>query len=143
MLVYAHRHDQPLHAAALAALTRLAESAEPWAIPVFCLTEFLRVVTHPKIFRTPHTAQEGVAAIENLLASPSVQLLNPGRRFSEFLAATTLEVGAVGNLVFDVQIVALCREHGVREILTEDRDFDRFRRLRVRRLSVATVPPSG
>lgn len=135
MLVYAHRDDQPRHAAALAALTRLAESPEPWAIPVFCLTEFLRVVTHPKIFRKPHTAQEGVRAIENLLASPSVQLLNPGHRFPEFLAETTLEVGAVGNLVFDVQIVALCREHGVREILTEGRDFDRFRRLRVRRLS--------
>jgi uncharacterized protein len=143
VLVYAHRDDQPRHAVALAALTRLAESSEPWAIPVFCLTEFLRVVTHPKIFRKPHTAQEGVRAIENLLASPSVQLLNPGHRFPEFLAETTLEVGAVGNLVFDVQIVALCREHGVREILTEDRDFDRFRRLRVRRLSGATVPPSG
>jgi predicted nucleic acid-binding protein len=28
--------------------------------------------------------------------------------------------------VFDAQIVALCLEHGVRDILTEDRDFGRF-----------------
>lgn len=98
------------------------------------MTEFLRVVTHPKIFRVPHSSEEGVAAIQNLLASPSLRVLNPGPRFPELLAATALEVSAAGNLVFDVQIVALCREHGVQEILTEDRDFDRFRGLGVRRL---------
>ena len=42
--------------------------------------------------------------------------------------------GTVGNLVFDAQIVAVCREHGVSCLLTEDRDFDRFRRLRTERL---------
>jgi predicted nucleic acid-binding protein len=31
-----------------------------------------------------------------------------------------------GNLAFDAQLVAVCREHGVVEILTEDRDFARF-----------------
>jgi len=31
-----------------------------------------------------------------------------------------------GNLVFDAEIAALCREHGVERILTEDRDFGRF-----------------
>jgi predicted nucleic acid-binding protein len=31
-----------------------------------------------------------------------------------------------GDLAFDAQLVAVCREHGVVEILTEDRDFARF-----------------
>jgi predicted nucleic acid-binding protein len=31
-----------------------------------------------------------------------------------------------GNLVFDAQIAAVCREHGVDRILTEDHDFGRF-----------------
>ena len=44
------------------------------------------------------------------------------------------EVGAVGNLIFDAQIVALCREHGVSKLITEDRDFDRFKRLRTEQL---------
>jgi len=39
-----------------------------------------------------------------------------------------------GNLVFDAQIVALCRESGVSQLLTEDRDFGRFARLDVTRL---------
>jgi predicted nucleic acid-binding protein len=30
-----------------------------------------------------------------------------------------------GNLVYDAQIAAVCREHGVTEILTNDRDFER------------------
>jgi predicted nucleic acid-binding protein len=33
---------------------------------------------------------------------------------------------ATGNLVHDAHIVALCIEHGVRELLTGDRDFARF-----------------
>jgi predicted nucleic acid-binding protein len=28
--------------------------------------------------------------------------------------------------VFDAEIAAVCREHGVERILTEDRDFSRF-----------------
>ena len=41
---------------------------------------------------------------------------------------------ARGNLVFDAQIVALCREHGISTILTNDRDFRRFETPRVRLL---------
>ncbi|MEN8150330.1 MAG: PIN domain-containing protein [Planctomycetota bacterium] len=42
--------------------------------------------------------------------------------------------GVLGNLVFDAQIAAVCLENGARTILTEDRDFARFRRLTVRPL---------
>jgi predicted nucleic acid-binding protein len=44
------------------------------------------------------------------------------------------EADAAGNLVFDAQIAALCREAGVSRILTEDRGFDRFERLAIERL---------
>jgi predicted nucleic acid-binding protein len=36
------------------------------------------------------------------------------------------EADARGNLVFDAQIIALCREHGVSKILSNDRDLERF-----------------
>ncbi len=48
--------------------------------------------------------------------------------------AASLAAGARGNLVFDAQIVALCREHGISTILTNDRDFRRFETPRVRLL---------
>lgn len=44
------------------------------------------------------------------------------------------EADASGNLVFDAQIVVLCREPGVSALLTEVRDFDRFRDSPTRRL---------
>jgi predicted nucleic acid-binding protein len=42
------------------------------------------------------------------------------------LARAVRDGDLVGNLVFDAQIVAVCRERGARVLLTEDRDFDRF-----------------
>jgi predicted nucleic acid-binding protein len=42
------------------------------------------------------------------------------------LHAALEEARATGNLAFDAQIVAVCREHGVRALVTEDRDFRRF-----------------
>jgi predicted nucleic acid-binding protein len=35
-----------------------------------------------------------------------------------------------GNVVFDAQIAAVCLEHGATMLLTEDRDFTRFRSLK-------------
>jgi predicted nucleic acid-binding protein len=35
-----------------------------------------------------------------------------------------------GNRVYDAQIAAVCLEHGATVLLTEDRDFSRFRSLK-------------
>jgi toxin-antitoxin system PIN domain toxin len=134
VLVYAHREELPEHAAALAALTALAEGRERWALPVFCLGEWLRVLTHPRLFAPPHTLAEATLAAERLLAAPTLELLTPGAAYPELLLQAMREAGARGNLVFDAQIVALCREAGVRELLTEDRDFARFPGITIRTL---------
>lgn len=60
--------------------------------------------------------------------------MRPGPDFVRLLTAASLAAGARGNLVFDAQIVALCREHGISTILTNDRDFRRFEDPRVRLL---------
>lgn len=134
VLVYAHRAELPLHAAAHSRMVELAESPARWAIPVFCLGEFIRVITHRKLFSPPHSAGEACEALARLLASPSVMVLFPGPGYPRLLAEAIREGNAVGNLVFDAQIAALCREHGVSRLLTQDRDFDRFRDLRTERL---------
>lgn len=134
ILVYAHREELPLHAAARARLTALAEGDAPWGIPVFCLGEFLRVLTHPRLFDPPHTVDEACAALDRVLESPSLRILHPGDRFWRMLAEAVRAADAAGNLVFDAQLAALCRESGVSALLTEDRDFDRFPGLRTLRL---------
>lgn len=126
ILVYAHREELPLHRNAMSRLVELAEGVEPWALPVFCIGEFLRVVTHPRLFNPPSTLRQAVQAIGNLLESPSVVILNPAENFWPILTEIAKIADAKGNILFDAQIVAVCREHGVREILSEDRDFSRF-----------------
>jgi uncharacterized protein len=134
VLVYAHREELAQHRRARARLVELAEGAARWAIPVFCLGEFLRIVTHSRLFDPPFGIEDACAALRRVLDSPSLVVLMPGDRFWPLLAAAVKEADASGNLVFDAQIVALCREAGASALLTEDRDFDRFRGFRTLRL---------
>lgn len=126
VLVYAHREEMPQHERALERLTELAEGTATWAIPVFCLGEFLRVVTHPRVFDPPYSAAEACDAMARVLASPSLRILTPGDRYPDLLFAAIREARAIANLVMDAQIVAVCREAGTSCLLTEDRDFARF-----------------
>jgi toxin-antitoxin system PIN domain toxin len=134
ILVYAHREELVQHRKARARITHLAESPARWALPVFCLGEFLRVVTHPRLLSPPFSVEDACQALGRLLASPSLVVLTPGERFWPLLAQAVREGDAAGNLVFDAQVVALCREAGVATLLTEDRDFARFSGFRTTRL---------
>ena len=134
ILVYAHREELAQHRRARARLVELAEGAARWAIPVFCVGEFLRIATHPRLFDPPFGIDEACEALDRVLSSPSVVVLAPAERFWPLLASAMKESRAMGNLVFDAQIVAVCREAGVSALLTEDRDFDRFPGFRTARL---------
>ncbi|MCE9630194.1 MAG: PIN domain-containing protein [Planctomycetia bacterium] len=130
ILVYADREESALHNAALRAVRQLAEGDEAWAIPIFCIGEFLRVVSHDRLFDPPTPAIDAVDSMESLLASPSARLLVPGDRYLNLLRSLIEESKVQGNLVFDAQIAAVCLEHGATMLLTEDRDFARFRTLK-------------
>ncbi len=134
ILIYAHRAETELHATAASRLVALAERAERWALPIFCVAEFIRVVTHGQVFNPPSTVAQAVAFVEGLVAAPNCDLVLPGPEFLQRLLAAAQEADAQGNLMFDAQIAALCREHGIDSILTNDRDFGRFEPLQVLRL---------
>lgn len=126
ILVAAAREELPLHERALGTMRKLAEGHEAWALPIFCLGEFLRVVSHARVFDPPTPVLDAMASIESLLASPSVRLLTPGSQYVSLLRQVLVASSVSGNLVFDAQIAALCLEHGATTLLTEDRDFARF-----------------
>jgi toxin-antitoxin system PIN domain toxin len=138
VLVYAHRAESSRHQRARTWLGFLAEGEAPWAIPVFCLGEFVRVATHRRVFDPPSTLPQAIDAVDAILESPSVRLLAPSSVHWPLLRAALAAGDATGNLVFDAQIAALCREHGIERILTEDRDFARFPFLRI--VSLADEP---
>ncbi|MBN1944678.1 MAG: PIN domain-containing protein [Bradymonadales bacterium] len=134
ILVHADRMELPLHRQAFTRLRELAEGNVAWALPIFCVGEFVRVVSHPRLFNPPTPAVEAFDQIDALLHSPSVRLLRPGNRFLPLFRQLVDESGVQGNLVFDAQIAALCLEHGATRLLSEDRDFARFPGLEVVRL---------
>lgn len=137
ILLYAHRKEFPQHGPALRALKALAEGHRSWALPVFVVSEFLRVATHPRILDPPTDEATAVAVIHNVLESPTVRVLSPETHYWEILSALVIEERLRGNLVYDAQIAAVCIEHGADTILTEDRDFSRFDAVTVLRLDKA------
>ena len=132
VLIYAHRAETDLHTVAARDLASLAEGTTGWGIPVFCIGEFVRIVTHRRVLNPPSTLAQALSFLEKVLASPTCRIVRPGPEFIDLFAETVSAASARGNLVFNAQIAALCREHGISTILTNDRDFRRFDHLRVR-----------
>jgi len=132
ILVYARRRETRWHAEALGLLTSLSQGASPWAIPWPCVYEFLRVVTHPRVFDPPTEIDTALEDLDSLFRSPSLVLLGEGPAHPAHLERLARAGRVVGNLVHDVHIAALAVEHGVREFWTADRDFARFPGLRIR-----------
>ena len=132
ILVYAHREDSPFHEQAFRCIAELAESRTAWSIPWPCLHEFMAITTHPKIFSPPTPLAAAVAQVEAWLESPSLVLLSEERDHWSKLQRIINASKATGPLVHDARIAALCQSHGIKELLTADRDFGRFRDLKTR-----------
>ena len=131
VLVYAEIIGSAHHEQARRILEQLAQGSVPWALPWPCVYEFLRVVTHPRVYHPPVPAGVALADLRVVLASPSLVLLSETSRHAEVMEATVRNSGATGNLLHDAHIAALCLEHGVSELITGDRDFARFAGLQV------------
>ncbi|MBM4343396.1 MAG: PIN domain-containing protein [Deltaproteobacteria bacterium] len=127
VLVYAANEDTPEHAACAQRLHALREGMAPSYVTWGILYEFVRVVTHPRVFRLPWSPSRAWSFTGRLLADGKVRPLLHGARHLEIAAQLAAEVpGLSGNLLFDAQTVALMREHGIRRIWTRDADFYRF-----------------
>jgi toxin-antitoxin system PIN domain toxin len=132
VLVYAHREDSPWHSAAYRCLARLAEGRGPWAIPWPCLHEFLAIATHPRIYDPPTPLAAALDQVDAWVEAPGIQLLAESSGYWSELRSTLQGGRVAGGRVHDARVAALCRQHGVRELWSVDRDFGRFPELRVR-----------
>jgi toxin-antitoxin system PIN domain toxin len=131
ILVYAHREDSPFHEAASRCVAELAEGVAAWAIPWPCLHELLAIVTHPRIYAPPTPLPRALAQVDAWLASPTLTLLAESSEHWPILRMLLLSGRIAGPQVHDARVAALCRQHGVRELWSADRDFSRFAGLAV------------
>jgi toxin-antitoxin system PIN domain toxin len=126
ILVYAHREDSPFHGAASQKITELAEGSAMWAIPWPCLHEFLAIVTHPRVYTPASPLARALDQVDAWIESPTLVLLAEAAEHWSTLRALLTAGRIVGPRVHDARIVALCQQHGVRELWSADRDFSRF-----------------
>jgi uncharacterized protein len=132
ILIHAHRSESEWHGAARACVTNLASSDGAWAIPWPCIHEFLAVVTHPRVFKPPTPVERALEQVSIWLESPSLVLLGEAVGYWDELSSIVLSSGVAGPRVHDARVAALCLFHGVKELWSADRDFNRFPGLRVR-----------
>ena len=131
VLVYAHREDAPHHDAYLEWLQAVVNADEAFALSEFVLSGFVRVATHPKVFKTPSSIADAIAFANQLRDQPNCVPVQPGPRHWDIFTRLCLDSGVKGNLVPDAYFAALAIESGC-EWVSSDRDFSRFKGLRWR-----------
>ena len=66
------------------------------------------------------------------MESPSLRLIGEGPGYWEHLKSMLAAGKAIGPLVHDARVAAICRACGVTELWTADRDYSRFAGILVR-----------
>ena len=127
VLVAAARSDHPHHGIARDWLEEtLADGDSDVACTLMpmVLASFLRLVTSPKIFRSPTPIEEAIGFVDTLLSLPRVQLAELGSEWRRF-RQLCLDKGLGANDLPDAWLAAAVAQRGER-LVTFDRDFRRL-----------------
>jgi toxin-antitoxin system PIN domain toxin len=131
VLVNAHRQDAPRHHEYLSWLKQVLSSDAAFGVSDLVLSGFLRVVTHPRVFRDPTPLGLALEFVVVIRDHPNAVTVSPGERHWDIFQRLCQEVNAKGNLIPDAYLAALAIETGA-EWITTDRDYARFSGLRWR-----------
>lgn len=122
LLVCAHRAGSSWHQAAGRALFRASRSPGGWGIAFPVVGEFWKIVTHSKCEGGPSSPEEAANFLYGLFDAGAVCWHpGPGTHHRLLEEAVARKVGGTG--IFDLQIALICREHGARQIWSQDRQF--------------------
>ena len=122
ILINAHRGESAEHAFYRRWLTRSLEARETFFYCEWILGAFVRIVTHPRIYRTPTPLPEALQFTDAIRSCPQGVGIMPGARHWSIFDQLCRKIGATGNLVPDAYLAALAIEANA-EWVTADRDF--------------------
>jgi len=131
VLVYAHRSDAADHSRYRAWLESVINADVAYGMTDLVLGSFLRVVTHPRVFKEPSPLEQALNFASEVRERPNCVPVAPGDRHWGIFTRLCRATNARGNLVSDAYHAALAIESGS-EWITTDRDYARFPGLRWR-----------
>ncbi len=127
ILVYAADEDSSFHSRCYELIEEWRSQTSVWYVTWGIVYEFLRVITHPRVFRKPWSVTQAWSFVEAVLASSSLGILAATGRHADVAAEVVNRLPSLsGNLLYDAQTAILMREHGIKRIYTRDTDFHRF-----------------
>jgi uncharacterized protein len=132
ILLYASDEASALSRQARSFLDVCAAGPEVLCLAWPTLTSYLRLSTHPAIFANPLTPDQAERNVGSLLGLPHVRVLSEQEGFWDVYRGVTRGPAVRGNDVPDAHLAALLRQHDVATLYTNDRDFLKFKFLRVR-----------
>jgi len=131
VLIYAYDRGAKDHEAYRTWLEDTINGDQAYSMASLVLSGFLRIVTHPKILKSPSSIESALAFVHEITSRSNCVILNPGARHWQIFVSLCQEAQAKGNLVPDAYLAALAIESGC-EWITTDRDFSRFPSLKWR-----------
>ncbi|MFV9672822.1 MAG: type II toxin-antitoxin system VapC family toxin [Acidimicrobiia bacterium] len=129
VLVNAQRLDADHHEPCRRILDETLASPGAFGLTPIVLSGFLRIVTHPRIFRTPTPLEDAIEFVEILRGQPQSEIIYPGPRHWDIFTMLAQEASARGNLIPDAYLAAIAIESGS-EWVSIDGDFAKFPGLR-------------
>ena len=130
LLIYAYDNRAPYHQQARKWWEEALSGTEAVGIPWIVVLAFTRLMTHPQICENPLPAGTVREIVLKWTQFPHVRLLSPSDNSLETFFDLLADAGMGGNLSTDALITLHAREHSAR-IYTNDRDFARFKGIRV------------
>jgi toxin-antitoxin system PIN domain toxin len=125
VLINAFRKDVPQHETCRPWLASMVLGDARFGLSALVLSAVVRIVTNPRVFKTPSPIEEAFKFSDDLLRQPHCQIVEPGERHWDIFRRLCIATDTRGSRVTDAWLAALAIEWGC-EWITLDRDFARF-----------------
>jgi toxin-antitoxin system PIN domain toxin len=124
ILIEAHREDAPKHSQMSEWLAAELKTYAGVGVSELVLSGFLRVVTHPKVFRDPTPLAQALEFVSDFRSRRAVRIAQPGTEHWAIFTDLLTRYDAMGNMIPDAYHAALAIEFDY-DWISLDRGFSR------------------